>query len=86
MFRKQNLRPGSKNVFDVHDLIQKHFFASEKQELRPQQCFPGGQTGKHLRPRHVSATMFPSLARPLASSNTIRGFQGKHVPDSSVKV
>ena len=36
LFRKQNLRPGNEN--DI-DLIQYHFFASEKQDLRPQQMF-----------------------------------------------
>ena len=30
MFRKQNLRPSSKNVFD---LIRKHFLASDTQNL-----------------------------------------------------
>ena len=58
MFRTQNLCPGSKNVFDSR---QKHFLFSEQQNLFPQHVF----TARLNWETFASATMFPSLARPL---------------------
>ena len=58
MFRTQNLCPGSKNVFDSR---HKHFLFSEQQNLFPQHMFPVRLNWKTF----ASATMFPSLARPL---------------------
>ena len=55
MFRKQNLCPGSKNVFD---LMQKHFLVSEQQNLFPQHMFPARLNWKTFS----SATMLSSLA------------------------
>ena len=55
MFRTQNLCTGSKNVFDSR---QKHF-------LFPQHMFPAQLNWETF----ASATMFPSLARPLASTS-----------------
>ena len=65
MFRTQNLCPGSKNVFDSR---QKHFLFSEQQNLFPQYMFPARLNWKTL----ASATMFPSLARPLVVKITIK--------------
>ena len=59
MFRTQNLCPGSENVFDSW---QKHFLFSEQQNLFPQHMFPARLNWETF----ASATMFPSLARPLA--------------------
>ena len=59
MFRKQNLCPGSKNVFDLR---QKHFLVSEQQSLFPQHIFLVQLNWETF----ASATMFPSLARPLS--------------------
>ena len=65
MFRTQNLCPGSKNVFDSR---QKHFLFSEQQNLFPQNMFPrAAKLGNICIRNNVSATMFPSLARPLDS-------------------
>ena len=52
MFRKQNLCPRSKYVFD---LKQKHFLVSEQQNLFPQHMFPARLNWETF----VSATMFP---------------------------
>ena len=58
MFRTQNLCPGIKNVFDS---MAKTFFVSEQQNLFPQHMFPARLNWETF----ASATMFPSLARPL---------------------
>ena len=58
MFQTQNLCPGSKNVFDS---MAKTFFVSEQQNLFPQHMFPARLNWETF----ASATMFPSLARPL---------------------
>ena len=55
MFRKQNLCPGSKNVFDLR---QKHFLVSEQQNLFPQHMFPARLNSEIF----VAVTRFPSLA------------------------
>ena len=60
MFRTQNLCPGSRNVFDS---MAKTFFVSEQQNLFPQHMFPERLNWETF----ASATMFPSLARPLQS-------------------
>ena len=81
MFRTQNLCPGSKNVFDS---MAKTFFVSEQQNLFPQHMFPERLKWETF----VSATMFPSLARPLgmlgnigyACVNQIPRPQGKQEP------
>ena len=65
MFRTQNLCPGSKNVFDSR---QKHFLFSEQQNLFPQHMFPARLNWETF----ASATMFPSLARPLVSAYIIQ--------------
>ena len=59
MFRKENLCPGSKNVFEA-----KKKFVSEQQNLFPQHMLPARLNWKTF----ASATMFPSLASPLAYS------------------
>ena len=58
MLGTQNLCLRSKYVFD---LKQKHFLVSEQQNLFPQHMFPARLNWETF----VSATMFPSLARPL---------------------
>ena len=58
MFRAQNLCPGSKNVIDFR---QKHFLFSKQQNLFPQDMFPAWLNWETF----ASATMFPSLTRPL---------------------
>ena len=65
MFRTQNLCPGSKNVFDS---MAKTFFVSEQQNLFPQHMFPARLNWETF----ASATMFPSLARPLDSRSRRR--------------
>ena len=62
MFRTQNLCPGSKNVFNLYSR-QKNFLFSEQQNLFPQHMFPARLNWETF----ASATMFPSLARPLDS-------------------
>ena len=52
MFRKQNLRPGSKNVFDLR---QKHFLVSEQQNLFPKHMFLARLNWETF----ASATVFP---------------------------
>ena len=52
MFRKQNLCPGSKIVFDS---MAKTFFVSEQQNLFPQHMFPVRLNWETF----ASATMFP---------------------------
>ena len=52
MFRKQNLRQGSTNVFEM---FQKHFHVSEKQDLLPKHMFPARLNGETF----ASAAMFP---------------------------
>ena len=62
MFRTQNLCLGSKSVFDSR---QKHFLFNEQQNLFPQHMFPrAAELGNICIRNNVSATMFPSLARP----------------------
>ena len=60
MFRMHNLCPGSKNVFDSR---QKHFLFSEQQNWFPQHMFPTRLNWETFA--FASATMLPSLARPL---------------------
>ena len=72
MFRTQNLCPGSKNVFDSR---QKHFLFSEQQNLFPQHMFPAQLNWETF----ASATMFPSLARPLASTSGTAEISVLHV-------
>ena len=43
----------------------KNIFASRTQFLRPKQTFPSLATRGNIASNNVSATMFPSLARPL---------------------
>ena len=64
MFRTQSLCPGSKNVFDFR---QKHFLFSEQQNLFPQHMFPARLNWETF----ASATMFPSLTRPLRSQHLL---------------
>ena len=54
--------PGSKNVVDSR---QEQFLFSEHQNLFPQHMFPLRLNWETF----VSATMFPSLARPLSSND-----------------
>ena len=42
----------------------KNIFVSRTQLLRPQQMFPSLATQGNITSNSVSATMFPSLARP----------------------
>ena len=42
----------------------KNIFVSRTQLLRPQQMFPSLATQGNITSNNVSATMFPSLARP----------------------
>ena len=58
MFQTQNLCPRSKNVFDS---MAKTLFVSEQQNLYPRHMFPARLNWETF----ASATMFPSLARPL---------------------
>ena len=43
----------------------KNIFASRTQILRPKHMFPSLATPGNITRNNVSATMFPSLARPL---------------------
>ena len=63
MLRTQNLCPRSKYVFD---LKLKHFLVSEQQNLFPQHNYVSraAKLGNICICNNVSATMFPSLARP----------------------
>ena len=61
MLWTQNLCPRSKYVFD---LKQKHFLVSEQQNLFPQHVSRATKLGNICVHNNVSATMFPSLARP----------------------
>ena len=70
MFRKQNLCPGSKTVFDLR---QKDFLVSEQQNLFLQRIFPARLNWELF----ASATMFPSLARPLVFISLFKNL--KHV-------
>ena len=64
MLRKQILLLGNKKMF----LLEvKNIFVSRIQRLRPQQMFPSLATQGNITSNKVSATMFPSSARPLAS-------------------
>ena len=45
----------------------KNIFASQTQILRPKHMFPSLATSGNITRNIVSATMFPSLARPLSS-------------------
>ena len=62
MLRKQILLLGNKNCF-CHGV--KNIFASLTQMLRPKHMFPSLATPGDITRNIVSATMFPSLARPL---------------------
>ena len=62
MFRTQNLYPGSKNVFDSR---QKHFCFRAAKFVSATHVFRAAKLGNICIRNNVSATMFPSLARPL---------------------
>ena len=64
MLRKQILLLGNKKCF-CHGV--KNIFASRTQMLRPKHMFPSLATPGNITRNIVSATMFPSLARPLNS-------------------
>ena len=64
MLRKQILLLGNKKCF-CHGV--KNTFASRTQILRPKHMFPSLATPGNITRNIVSATMFPSLARPLSS-------------------
>ena len=69
MFRTQNLCQGNKNVFDS---TAKTFFVSELQNLFPQHVSRAAKLGNICICNNVSATMFPSLARPLDSHELLK--------------
>ena len=62
MLRKQILLLRNKKIFLSG---VKNIFASRAQILRPKHMFPGLATPGNITRNIVSATMFPSLARPL---------------------
>ena len=62
MLRKQIFLLGKQKVFLSG---VKNIFASRKQILRPKHMFPSLATPGNITRNIVSATMFPSLARPL---------------------
>ena len=62
MLRKHNLCPGIKYVFD---LKKKNVLVSEQQNLFPQHVSRAAKLGNICVRNNVSATMFPSLTRPL---------------------
>ena len=62
MLRKQILLLGNKKCF-CHGV--KNLFASRTQILRPKHMFPSLATPGNITRNIVSATMFPSLAKPL---------------------
>ena len=65
----ENICFGRKGT-NVFDLIQHHFLASGKQDLRPQQlCFSRCQTGKHLRQQNCF--FFSSLAERHSFKNVL---------------
>ena len=64
MLRKQILLLGNKKCF-YHGV--KNVFASRTQILRPKHMFPSLATPGNIKRSIVSATMFPSLAKPLIS-------------------
>ena len=75
LFRTQNLCLGSKNVFDSrqkHFLFlpsSKFFFFDEQQNLFLQHMFPARLNWETF----ASATIFPSLARPLGLVKPVYG-------------
>ena len=70
MLRKHILRLGSKEMF----LKQvKKIFASQTQILLLKRMFLNLTTQGNMSGNNVSATMFPSLARPLGSSRNAVG-------------
>ena len=63
MFRTQNLCPGSKNVFDS---MAKPFFVFRAAKfVSATYVSRAAKLGNICIRNNVSATMFPSLARPL---------------------
>ena len=73
MLRKQVLRLGSKEMF----LNQvKIIFASQTQMFLPKRMFLSLATQGNMSGKNVSATTFPSLARPLGSSRNAVGDYG----------
>ena len=62
MLRKQILQLGNKKCF-CHGV--QNIFASRTQILRPKHMLPSLATPGNITKNIVSATMFPSLARPL---------------------
>ena len=69
MLRKQILLLGNKKCF-CHGV--KKNFASRTQILRLKHMFPSLATPGNITRYIVSATMFPSLARPLAAKEFAR--------------
>ena len=68
MLWKQILRPGSKEML----LNQvKNIFASQTQIFLPKRMFLSLTTRGNMSENNVSATMFPSLARPSVSKETV---------------
>ena len=63
MFRKQNLCPGSKNVFDLRQKTFSCFRAAKF--VSATYVSRAAKLGNICLRNSVSATMFPSLARPL---------------------
>ena len=62
MLRKQILLLGKQKMFLPE---VKNIFASRTQILRPKHMFPSLATPGNITRNIASATMFPSLARPL---------------------
>ena len=62
VLRKQVLLLGKQKMFLSG---VKNIFASRTQILRPKHMFPSLATPENITRNIVSATMFPSLARPL---------------------
>ena len=67
MLRKQILLLGKQKMFLPG---VKNIFASRTQILRPKHVFPSLATPGNITRNIVSATMFPSLARPLSVTHT----------------
>ena len=62
MLRTQNLYPGNKNVFEFR---QKHFCFRAAKFVSATCVSRAAKLGNICLCNNVSATMFPSLARPL---------------------
>ena len=73
MLRKQILLLGKQKMFLSG---VKNIFASRTQILRPKHMFLSLATPENITINIVSATMFPSLARPLGSIHFLEGGGG----------